>query len=123
MLWILQDEATFEALAGTDPSKSVMLKVIGAGMAFEIMSLFDGQARSLRGIANTLRPVEQCPIAGVASSASAGWRQTDGSDLLELLAVPARVDHQVQVPRPAEQRAACCADSRGDESLQFEKLL
>ena len=52
MLWILQGEATFEALAGRDTSKFVMVKVIGAGMAFEIMSLFDGQARSLRGIAS-----------------------------------------------------------------------
>ena len=42
MLWILQGEATFEALAGRDTSKSVMVKVIGAGMAFEIMTLFDG---------------------------------------------------------------------------------
>ena len=52
MLWILQGETTLEALAGRDTSKSVMLKVIGAGMAFEIMTLFDGQARSLRGIAS-----------------------------------------------------------------------
>ena len=29
-----------------------MVKVIGVGMAFEIMTLFDGQARSLRGIAS-----------------------------------------------------------------------
>ena len=52
MLWILQGEATLEALADTGTSKSVMVKVIGVGMAFEIMTLFDGQARSLRGIAS-----------------------------------------------------------------------
>ena len=48
----MQGEATFEALAGRDTSKSVLVKVIGAGMAFDITTLFDGQARSLRGIAS-----------------------------------------------------------------------
>ena len=52
MLWILQGEAIFEALAGRGTSKSVMVKVIGAGMAYGIMSMFDGDARSLRGIAS-----------------------------------------------------------------------
>lgn len=52
MLWILQGEATFEALAGRGTSKSITVKVIGAGMAFGIMSMFDGEARSLQGIAS-----------------------------------------------------------------------
>ena len=55
MLWILQGEATFEALAGRGTSKSVMVKVLSPGMAFGIMGMFDGQARSLRGVASTPR--------------------------------------------------------------------
>lgn len=50
MLWVLQGEAAFEAMMpGT--SQAVTVKVLGVGDGLGIMSLIDGGARSLQGVA------------------------------------------------------------------------
>ncbi len=53
MLWILEGEATFEALAGGGMSKPVIVRVLGPGSEVGTMSMFDGEPRALRGAANT----------------------------------------------------------------------
>ena len=52
MLWILQGEAVFEAMVGAGPGKSVTLRVLGPGAELGTMSMFDGQPRTLRGVAS-----------------------------------------------------------------------
>lgn len=52
MMWILEGEVTFEALAGGGVSKSVTVRVLDAGAAFGFMSLFDNEPRLLQGTAS-----------------------------------------------------------------------
>ena len=52
LLLILDGEATFEASLGGGASKPVMVRVLGPGAALGSMSMFDGEPRSLHGIAS-----------------------------------------------------------------------
>ena len=51
MMWLLQGEATFEALAGKGPGKPVTVRVLGPGSELGTMSMFDGEPRALRSTA------------------------------------------------------------------------
>ena len=52
MLWVLEGEATFEGLTGGGTGQPVTVSVLGAGSALGIMSMVDGEPRSLRGVAS-----------------------------------------------------------------------
>lgn len=53
MLWILEGEATFEAITGGGVCKPVTVRLLGPGAEVGTMSMFDGEPRALRGTAST----------------------------------------------------------------------
>ena len=126
MLWILQGEATFEVLAGRDTSKSVMVKVIGAGMAFEIMTLFDGQARSLRGIASV---PSRCAL--LSSAQLQALHQAHPRVSVKLMAViylnfsqslrELTTKFKCHVQLSNVLHAACCTDRQGRKKVCSSK--